>query len=220
MNADALKAQAAHEALSMIEDDMVVGVGTGSTVNHFITALASIKHRIEATVASSKATEARLKALGIPVLDLNVVPAVDMYIDGADEVNEYREMIKGGGGALTREKLIATVAKRFICIVDESKVVKRLGKFPIAVEVLPMARSYVARELVKLGASPQYRDDFVTDNGNIILDTFSLSLDKPITVENTLKQLTGVVESGVFAKRIADCVLVAERGGNRRLGYV
>lgn len=204
-----LKALAAKAALAYLEDDMVIGVGTGSTVNYFIDELAAMKHRIEACVASSKATEARLRAAGIPVIDLNVANEVPIYVDGADEVNERHEMIKGGGGALTREKIIATVARKFICIVDESKVVKHLGAFPLAVEVIPLARSFVARELVKLGGDPEYREGFISDNGNIILDIYNLDIKVAASLEESIKLIPGVVENGLFAKRLADIVLVA-----------
>ncbi|CDZ76035.1 Ribose-5-phosphate isomerase A [Legionella massiliensis] len=208
-----LKANAAKAVLAYIEDDMVIGVGTGSTVNYFIDELAKIKHRIDACVASSKATEARLQVAGIPVIDLNATSDLPIYIDGADEVNERYEMIKGGGGALTREKIVASVARQFICIVDESKVVKRLGAFPLAVEVLPIARSFVAREIVKLGGDPEYRDGFVTDNGNIILDVSNFEISAAISLEEKLKLIPGVVESGLFAKRLADKVIVGTEGG-------
>lgn len=208
-----LKQQAAEAALTYLEDDMIVGVGTGSTVNCFIDQLALIKHRIDACVASSKATEARLRAAGIPVIDLNVAGDLPIYIDGADEVNKRHEMIKGGGGALAREKIIATVAKKFICIVDESKVVNRLGSFPLAVEVMPLARSYVARELVKLGGDPTYREGFVTDNGNIILDVYNLEIVTANTLEDAIKLIPGVVDSGLFGRRLADTVIVASSKG-------
>lgn len=205
-----LKAKVAHAALDFIEDNMIVGVGTGSTVNFFIDELAKIKHRIDACVASSKATEVRLRAAGIPVIDLNVAADLLIYIDGADEVNTRCELIKGGGGALTCEKIIASVAQKFICIVDESKLVQQLGAFPVAIEVIPMARSYVARELVKLGGDPVYRDGFVTDNGNIILDVFNMPLGcLPKTLEDTINTIPGVVENGIFGSRLADTVLVA-----------
>ena len=210
---DAYKIAAAKAALNAVEDDMIIGVGTGSTVNYFIDALASIKHRIEAAVASSKATELRLRELHIPVLDLNSVSELPLYIDGADEVTHHKDMIKGGGGALTREKIIAHVAKKFICIVDESKVVKTLGNFPLAVEVIPMARSFVARELVKLGGDPEYREGFVTDNGNIILDVYNLTILTPIQLEDTINCIPGVVDNGLFAKRCADKVLVGGSSG-------
>jgi len=208
-----LKKKAAEEALLFIEDNMTVGVGTGSTVKYFIEALAKVKHTINAAVASSIETEKLLKSLYIPVIDLNAAGEVDIYVDGADEVNNAKVMIKGGGGALTREKLIANVARKFICIVHENKKVKRLGDFPIAVEVLPMGRSYVARELVKLGGSPEYRENFITDNGNIILDVYGLPLVTPIEIEEKIKCITGVVDSGLFAKRIADNVIVAGVSG-------
>ncbi|ABQ54112.1 TPA: ribose-5-phosphate isomerase RpiA [Legionella pneumophila] len=212
-----LKIKAAKAAIAYIEDDMVIGVGTGSTVNFFIKELAAIKHKIEACVASSKATEALLRAEGIPVIDLNSVQDLPIYVDGADEVNERGEMIKGGGGALTREKIVANVATQFICIVDESKVVKRLGEFPVAVEVIPMARSFVARQIVKLGGDPEYREGFVTDNGNIILDVFNLNFSTPMALEDSLNVIPGVVENGVFAKRLADKVLVASASGVNNL---
>ncbi|HCU5990197.1 TPA: ribose-5-phosphate isomerase RpiA [Legionella pneumophila] len=212
-----LKIKAAKAAITYIEDDMVIGVGTGSTVNFFIKELATIKHKIEACVASSKATEALLRAEGIPVIDLNSVQDLPVYVDGADEVNERGEMIKGGGGALTREKIVANVATQFICIVDESKVVKRLGEFPVAVEVIPMARSFVARQIVKLGGDPEYREGFVTDNGNIILDVFNLNFSTPMALEDSLNVIPGVVENGVFAKRLADKVLVASASGVNNL---
>ncbi|KTC84609.1 MULTISPECIES: ribose-5-phosphate isomerase RpiA [Legionella] len=208
-----LKAQAAKAALAYLEDDMIIGVGTGSTVNYFIDELASIKHRIDACVASSKATEARLKAAGIPVIDLNATSDLPIYVDGADEVNKRYEMIKGGGGALTREKIIATVARQFICIVDDSKIVQKLGAFPLSVEVIPMARSFAARELVKLGGDPVYREDFVTDNGNIILDVYNLEITSAIALEEAIKLIPGVVDNGLFAKRLADKVVVASKAG-------
>jgi ribose 5-phosphate isomerase A len=208
-----LKQQAAKAALAYVDDNMIVGVGSGSTVNFFIDQLATIKHRLEACVASSKATEARLRAAGIPVIDLNAADELPVYIDGADEVNQHYEMIKGGGGALTREKIIATVAKKFICIVDESKVVTHLGAFPLAVEVLPIARSFVARELVKLGGDPAYREGFITDNGNIILDLYDFEMTNAAALEEAIKLIPGVVESGLFAKRLADVVVVAKQEG-------
>lgn len=206
---DELKKEVATKALEYIEDDMVIGVGSGSTVNFFIEALATVKHRINGVVAASVESEKRLKSLFIPVLPLSSVPELDIYIDGADEINEQQVMIKGGGGALTREKIISCVAKKFVCIAHHQKQVARLGAFPIAVEVIPMARSYVARQLVKLGGSPEYREGYVTDNGNIILDVYDLPLSTPIAMEEQLKLITGVVESGLFAKRIADVVLIA-----------
>lgn len=204
-----LKAQAAKAALAYLDDNMIIGVGTGSTVNYFIDELATIKHRIDACVASSKATESRLRAAGIPVIDLNSASDLPIYVDGADEVNERYEMIKGGGGALTGEKIIATVARQFICIVDESKLVKHLGSFPIAVEVIPMARSFVAREIVKLGGDPEYRAGFISDHGNIILDVYNLEITTATTLEEAINLIPGVVENGLFAKRLADKVIVA-----------
>ncbi len=208
-----LKQNVANAALDFIDDDIILGVGTGSTVNCLIEALKSVKNRIDACVASSVATAERLKAAGFQVLDLNVVPEVPLYIDGADEVNAHHEMIKGGGGALTREKILACAAKTFICMVDESKVVRQLGKFPVAVEVIPMARSYVARQLVKLGGDPQYREGFLSDNGNIILDVHHFEITNPIALEEQIKGITGVVDCGIFARRIADKVLVANKSG-------
>lgn len=212
-----LKQQAAKAALKYIDDEMTIGVGTGSTVNFFIEQLASIKSRIDACIPSSKATEALLREAGLPVVDLSAAGDIALYVDGADEVNARHEMIKGGGGAATREKIIATVAKTFVCIVDESKVVGRLGEFPVAVEVLPLARSFVARELVKLGGDPEYRDGFVTDNGNIILDVYNLQITTAMSLEEAIKAIPGVVESGLFAKRTADKVLVAGSQGVREL---
>ncbi len=208
-----LKRKAAQAALDFIEDNMVIGVGTGSTVNYFIDELKAYRHRINACVASSEATEQLLRQAGIPVIDLNTVTELALYIDGADEVTQEGLMIKGGGGALTREKIVANVAQQFVCIVDEHKLQPALGQFPIAVEVIPMARSLVARQLVQLGGDPEYRMGFTTDNGNIILDVFNLALDDPQTLENTINQLPGVVENGIFAKRRADIILVAQEKG-------
>ncbi|KTD69367.1 MULTISPECIES: ribose-5-phosphate isomerase RpiA [Legionella] len=212
-----LKIKAAKAALQFIEDDMVVGVGTGSTVNFFIKELATIKHRIDACVSSSKATEALLKKEGIPVIDLNSIQELPIYIDGADEVTEHGAMIKGGGGAHTREKIVAQLAEQFICIVDDSKLVKHLGRFPVAVEVIPLARSMVARELVKLGGDPEYREGFITDNGNIILDVFNLTINEPLDLEERINRITGVVENGIFAHRSADVVLLASQDGVKRV---
>ncbi|HNL80304.1 MAG TPA: ribose-5-phosphate isomerase RpiA, partial [Agitococcus sp.] len=187
--------------------------GTGSTANFFIDALASMKQHIPAAVASSKATAERLQKIGIEVVDLNSGDSLSIYVDGADEVNSHLHMIKGGGGALTREKIVAAVAKKFICIADASKKVDVLGAFPLPVEVIPMARSYVARELVKLGGSPVYRQGFVTDNGNVILDTYNLSIVNPVELETTLNQIVGVVTNGLFAKRGADVLLLGAADG-------
>jgi ribose 5-phosphate isomerase A len=214
---DELKLAAAKAAIAYVEDNSVVGVGTGSTANFFIKELAKIKHRIDACVASSKATEALLRAEGIPLIDLNSVSDLALYVDGADEVTADGLMIKGRGGALTREKIVASVAKQFICIVDESKVVGHLGNFPLAVEVIPIARSYVARELLALGGDPDYREGFVTDNGNLILDVYNMTLNTPMQMENAINQIPGVVENGVFANRVADIVLVASASGVKKL---
>ncbi|MHA7840935.1 MAG: ribose-5-phosphate isomerase RpiA [Gammaproteobacteria bacterium] len=213
MNQDQLKQQAALAALSFIPDDAVIGVGTGSTVNYFIDALSTIKGRIEGAVASSEASADLLRAHGIPVLDLNGVNNIPVYVDGADEINEHLQMIKGGGGALTREKIIAAVAQRFICIADESKHVQLLGAFPLPIEVIPMARSYVGREMVKLGGSPAYRDGFVTDNGNIIIDVHNLTIEQPVALEERINNITGVVTHGLFAARPADILLLSTEHG-------
>lgn len=203
------KKQAAQAALKYVEADSVVGVGTGSTVNFFIEALASIRQNIEGAVASSKATEALLKAHQIPVLDPNSFLNIPLYVDGADEANHYLQLIKGGGGALTREKIVAALAKKFICIVDESKIVTQLGRaFPLPVEVIPMARSYVGRVLTKMGGTPVYREGFITDNGNVILDVHNLSILEPLKLESEINNITGVVSNGLFAKRPADLLLV------------
>lgn len=198
------KQAAALAAIHHVRDGQVVGVGTGSTIQYFIDALAGHKHKLEGVVASSIATAQRLKALGLPLLELNDVNKIDLYVDSADEINANLQMIKGGGGALTREKILAAASEQFICVADPSKCVKVLGKFPIAVEVIPMARSFVARALVKLGAFPEYRVGFVTDNGNVIIDCYQLDCTDPLQLENTLKSLPGVIDSGVFAKRQAD----------------
>lgn len=217
MNKDAGKQAAARAAVDYIKEDMVIGVGSGSTVHHFIDALAAVKGRIEGAVASSEESARRLKALSIPIMDLNSVGEVPLYVDGADEINLAKQMIKGGGGALTREKIIATASKQFICIVDESKVVDMLGEFPVAVEVLPMARSYVARQIVLMGGDPVYREGFVSDNGNVILDVYNLKLIAPRAIEEQLKNITGVVDNGIFAKRTADIILVGGENGVKKL---
>lgn len=214
MPQDDLKKAAAQAALKYIPKGATLGVGTGSTVNFFIDALAAIKGTLEGAVASSIETEQRLKALHIPVYDLNSVQSIDVYIDGADEANEHHYLIKGRGGALLREKIIATVAKQFVCIIDASKQVSVLGEnAPIPVEVIPMARSYVARQMVKLGGDPVYREGFKTDNGNVILDVYNLKALNPVQLEQTLKNITGVVENGIFAHRPADVLLVASEQG-------
>lgn len=213
MNQDEMKKAVAEAALDHVEGGMVVGVGTGSTTNMFIDALAGIKNRIEGTVASSVASAERLKSHGIPVYDLNAVDEVSIYIDGADESNRHLQLIKGGGGALTREKIVAAVARKFVCIVDESKVVDVLGTFPLPVEVIPMARSYVARQLVKLGGEPVLRENFKTDNGNIILDVHNMDLVDPVRMEEQINHITGVVTNGIFAKRPADLLLIGTPSG-------
>lgn len=213
MTQDEMKKAAAIKALDFIKDDTIVGVGTGSTVNHFIDALATIKHRIIGAVSSSNESTKRLEAFGIEVFDLNNVDSIDVYVDGADEINEHMHMIKGGGAALTREKIVAAVAKTFVCIADSSKQVKLLGAFPLPVEVIPMARSYVAREIVKLGGDPVYRTGVLTDNGNVILDVYNLEILDPITLEKDLNALVGVVTNGLFADRAANTLIIGTQEG-------
>lgn len=213
MNSDSLKKQAAEAAIAEVTDGMIVGIGTGSTVNFFIDALASIRHRIEGAVASSMASRERLSAVGIPILELNTTGNLPLYVDGADEATRHRDLIKGGGGALTQEKIIAAAAQRFICIIDESKLVDVLGAFPLPVEVIPMARSYVARQLVALGGNPAYRLDFVTDNGNVILDVHNLNISQPGEVEQKINNIPGVVTNGLFSHRKADRLIVAGADG-------
>lgn len=217
MSQDALKQQAAQAALKEVPEDAVIGVGTGSTVNFFIEGLAAMRGRIAGAVSSSEASSARLKAAGIEVCDLNGVDELPIYVDGADEVTRHLHMTKGGGGALTREKIVAAVAKRFICIADSSKLVGRLGTFPIPVEVIPMARSYVARQIVRLGGQPVLRSGFTTDNGNLILDVRNLDVANPVELEDQLTRITGVVTCGIFARRGADVLLLAAEGGVQRL---
>jgi ribose 5-phosphate isomerase A len=200
-----------------LEKDSVIGIGTGSTANYFIDALGAIKAEVDATVASSEASAQRLRQHGIPVYDLNSVDRVDFYIDGADESNHHLQLIKGGGAALTREKIVAAVAAEFICICDESKLVNTLGHFPLPVEVVPMARSYVARELVKLGGDPVYREGVVTDNGNIILDVYNFLIPAPLAMEAKINSLVGVVTNGLFAHRCADLLLLGHAGGVKQL---
>ncbi len=214
MTADELKKQAAWAALEYIEEG-IVGVGTGSTVNHFIDALATIKGRIEGAVSSSIVSEERLKQHGIPVFDLNEVGDISIYVDGADESNDNLQLIKGGGGALTREKIIAAASEKYVCIADESKLVDVLGKFPLPVEVIPMARSYVAREIVKLGGQPVYREGFITDNSNVILDVHGWDIMEPIELEKTLNNIVGVVTNGLFAMRPADVLLLGSEDGTK-----
>lgn len=213
MTQDELKQAVARTALDYVQEDALVGVGTGSTANYFIDYLATIKDRITGAVASSKATHDRLVAHGINVVDLNDVGDLPVYIDGADEVDPGLHLIKGGGGALTREKIIAAVAERFVCIADSSKQVSILGHFPLPVEVIPMARSHVARQIVKLGGDPVYRQGFVTDNGNVILDIYNLSITDPVSLEAALNNIVGVVTNGLFAARPADVLLLGTATG-------
>ncbi|MDU0354333.1 ribose-5-phosphate isomerase RpiA [Paraglaciecola aquimarina] len=213
MTQDDKKKAAANSALQYIQQNSIVGVGTGSTVVHFINALASIKHDIVGAVSSSEDSTKRLKALGIEVFDLNSVDNLDVYVDGADEITKHKHMIKGGGAALTREKIIAAVAKKFVCIIDDSKQVPVLGDFALPVEVIPMARSYVARELLKLGGDPVYRQGITTDNGNVILDVHNLKILNPVELEKQINGIVGVVTNGLFAHRGADVVLVGTDSG-------
>lgn len=213
MTQDQKKQAAANAALKFVENDAIVGVGTGSTTNYFIDALGTVAHKIKGAVSSSEASTKKLQALGIEVFDLNSVGSFDIYVDGADEVTKHKHMIKGGGAALTREKIVSAVAKKFICIVDDSKQVGMLGKFPLPVEVIPMGRSYVAREIVKLGGDPVYREGVITDNGNVILDVYNLEILNPIELEKQLNNIVGVVTNGLFAARGADIVLVAGDNG-------
>lgn len=221
MTADELKKKAAEAALAHIEPrlerDTVLGVGTGSTVNHFIAALGGLGGRIDAAVSSSEESSRRLAALGIRVVDLNAVGGVDVYVDGADEANRHLQLIKGGGAALTREKIIAAAAREFVCIADESKLVAVLGRFPLPVEVIPMARSHVARKIAALGGRPVYRENVVTDNGNEILDIHGLDLRDPRTMEARLDAIAGVVCNGLFVRRPADRLLLAGGNGVRTL---
>ena len=212
MNQDEMKKMAAEAALEYV-DGGIIGVGTGSTVNHFIDYLATVKHKIEGAASSSEVSTERLKSHGIEVFDLNSVSGLEIYVDGADESNHQLELIKGGGGALTREKIVAAVSKKFVCIADGSKLVDVLGKFPLPVEVIPMARSYVARELVKLGGNPVWRQNFVTDNGNQILDVENLEIMEPIKMERRINDISGVVTVGLFALRPADVLLLGTPDG-------
>jgi ribose 5-phosphate isomerase A len=217
MTQDEAKQLAATAALAHVRDDMVVGVGTGSTVNLFIDALARAKLRIRGAISSSEASTTRLRNHGIEVMDLNSTDAPEVYIDGADEADSHLRLIKGGGGALTREKIVAAASARFICIVDESKVVEVLGRFPLPVEVIPMARAYVAREMVRLGGRPVWREGVVTDNGNHILDVHGLHIVDPVGLETEINQLAGVVTVGLFARRPADLLIVGGKDGVKTL---
>lgn len=217
MNQEDLKRKVADAAIQIIEDkltnDSIVGVGTGSTVNYFIDALVQIKHKFDGAVASSIGSAQRLKGHGIPVYELNVVDEIVVYVDGADESNRQLQLIKGGGGALTREKIVAAVSAEFFCIVDQSKLVDTLGAFPLPIEVIPMARSHVAREMVRLGGEPQYREGFTTDNGNQILDVHQLPIDDPADLEGRINNIVGVVANGLFALQPADLLLVGGESG-------
>ena len=213
MDANELKRAAAQAALQYVEEDAMVGVGTGSTVNFFIDALASRRARIRGAVASSEASARRLKDLRIPVRELNDTDGCDVYVDGADEVTEHLAMIKGGGAALTREKIVAAASRKFVCIADQSKLVAVLGKFPLPVEVIPMARSYVGRELVGLGGMPELRQGVTTDNGNLILDVRGLTILNPVELETAINMIAGVVANGIFARRPADILLLATPDG-------
>ena len=217
MTQDEMKQAVAKAAIEYVEKGTIIGVGTGSTANFFIDELATIKHQIEGTVASSEASAKRLRGHGIEVLDLNSVNEISVYIDGADESNRHLHLIKGGGGALTREKIVAAASKKFVCIADGSKLVDVLGAFPLPVEVIPMARSYVAREIVKLGGMPVLREGFTTDNGNVILDVKNLEIMEPVKLEEALNQITGVVTNGLFAKRPADVLLLGTENGVKTL---
>ncbi len=216
MNPSEMKQAAAEAAIAYVEDGSVVGVGTGSTADFFIAALGKIKHRIDGAVASSEGTANKLKALGIAVYDLNSVKDMPVYVDGADEVTTHLAMVKGGGGALTREKIVAAVARKFICIADQSKLVDVLGRVPWPVDVIPMARSYVVREIVNHGGQPAWRQGFTTDNGNWILDVHNLSITNPVELEATLNQITGVVTNGLFARRGADVLLLGTADGVKK----
>ncbi len=217
MTQDELKKMVAKAALEYVEVDTVVGVGTGSTANFFIDFLATMKGRIEGTVASSEASAERLRSHGIPVLDLNSVGGISVYVDGADEADKHLHLTKGGGGALTREKIVAAASKTFVCIADKSKLVDLLGKFPLPVEVIPMARSYVGRQLVQLGGQPVWRENFVTDNGNLILDVHNLTITNPAELEAKLNNIPGVVTNGLFALRPADVLLLGTEDGVQTL---
>lgn len=214
MNQDEMKKLAAKAALDYV-DGGIVGVGTGSTVNHFIDFLATVKGRIDGAVSSSDASTERMKSHGIPVYDLNSVGDLSLYVDGADESNQQLQLIKGGGGALTREKIVAAASDKFVCIADESKLVSVLGAFPLPVEVIPMARSYVARQLVRLGGTPVWRDGFVTDNGNLILDVQGMEIEEPVKLEQQINGIAGVVTVGIFALRPADVLILGTEEGAR-----
>ncbi|MDH3514023.1 MAG: ribose-5-phosphate isomerase RpiA [Gammaproteobacteria bacterium] len=217
MTPDDKKKAVALAALDYVESGWVIGIGTGSTANHFIDGLARIKGKLDGAVASSNATAERLKKAGIPVLDLNATGDLPLYVDGADEATKHLHLVKGGGGALTREKIVAAASRKFVCIADDSKLVDVLGKFPLPVEVIPMARSLVARNIVELGGQPVLRENFKTDNGNLILDVHNLNILNPVELEEKLDHLAGVVTNGLFARRPADVLLLASNQGVRTL---
>ncbi|MBJ6610111.1 MAG: ribose-5-phosphate isomerase RpiA [Candidatus Thiothrix moscowensis] len=217
MTQDEMKKAAAEAALAYVEPGMIVGIGTGSTANHFIDLLAGIKHQIEATVASSIASTKRLESHGIRVLDLNEAGQLSLYVDGADESNAHLHLVKGGGGALTREKIVAGASEKFVCIADDTKLVNVLGKFPLPIEVIPMAQALVAREMVKLGGNPVLRAGFTTDNGNIILDIHGMEITDPVAMENRINQIPGVVTNGLFAIRPADVLILGGAAGVKTL---
>lgn len=217
LSTEEMKKAAAEAAIDYVEPGMIVGIGTGSTANHFIDALACIKGKIDGTVASSEASAERLRGHGIPVMDLNQANGLSLYVDGADESNQFLHLIKGGGGALTREKIVAAASEQFICIADETKLVPILGNFPLPVEVIPMAQSLIARQLVKLGGRPELREGFTTDNGNIILDVHNMEIMEPLTMEEKINMLPGVVTVGLFAHRAADVLILGGPDGVRTL---
>ena len=217
MNQDEMKKAAAAAAIEYVESGSIVGIGTGSTANHFIDLLADIKGKIDGTVASSEASADRLRSHGIPVMDLNEAGTLSLYVDGADESNKYLHLIKGGGGALTREKIVAAASEKFVCIADDSKLVDVLGAFPLPIEVIPMARSLVARKLVAMGGSPVLREGFTTDNGNIILDVHNLQIMEPVKMETEINQIPGVVTVGIFAERPADVLILGGADGVKTL---
>jgi ribose 5-phosphate isomerase A len=217
MSQDEMKRAVAQAAVAFVPADCIVGVGTGSTANFFIDELGKIKHKIQAAVASSEASSERLQGHGIEVISLNDAGTLPVYVDGADEITRHLHMVKGGGGALTREKIVAAASRKFICLCDATKLVDVLGKFPLPIEVVPMARSYVARQLVALGGQPKLREGFITDNGNLILDVQGLSILNPVELETTLNNITGVVTNGLFARRPADVLLLGTPGGVQTL---
>lgn len=219
MTQDEQKRAVAKAAIKHVPVGSIIGVGTGSTANYFIDELAKIKHKIDGTVASSDATAKRLKLHGIEVIDLNNVDDLPVYVDGADEITEHLHMTKGGGGALTREKIVAAVARKFICITDQTKLVNILGNFPLPIEVIPMARSYVAREITLLGGQPALRQGFITDNGNVILDVHGLQILNPVELETELNQITGIVTNGLFARRAADILLLGSEEGVKTIAH-